>query len=161
MNHIAQGLFERARKKLVKKLLSLCSVEEPVWVEEDSKTDLLFLCSTEYLPLSHQGRIGFHLISLKVPRFSGFLLKPDKTSDALEEALGQASEVYSGHGSVVPAVVFELDGKYFVYSSLIFEASRATDLCSFIQFRNHNRTRRIYELQRFLIASGMSTTDIE
>jgi hypothetical protein len=155
MTSTPQLLFAREKAKLVKKLMLLCGSDENVGLDEDSKEDILFHCSISCLPVSRAGRIGFHLVKIRAPRFSGFIVKPNKTSDLLEEGLDAAKDIYSGQ-NVTPALVFEVDGDLFVYSEVVPDYIRGADTHPFIQLRSHNRVRRIYELKRFLSALGMS-----
>lgn len=156
----ASVVLARTKEKLARKIHSYCGVEDPIVIEEDSKIDMLFHCSTELFPLSRCGRIGFHYIKIRVPRFSDFLVKPNKTSTVLEKGIDEAEEIYSGLSSIVPAVIFDLDGKYFVYSAAVPEGRNSSDH-PFVHLKNHNRWRRIYELKRFLLATGMSSVEEE
>lgn len=156
----ASVVLARTREKLARKIHSYCGVEDSIVVEEDSKIDMLFHCSTNLLPFSKCGKIGFHYVKVKVPRFSNFLVKPNKTSEILEKGIREAEEIYSGLPGIVPAVVFDLDGKYFVYSEATPEGRSSSDH-PFVSLRNHNRCRRIYELKRFLLATGMSAVEEE
>ena len=144
-----------------KKIQRACLQDEESFVDYSRVTDVgdpLFHMSIEVMPRSSNGRIGFFLTTTPVPRFSSFLVTPQKSSTMLEDALSEAVDTYAGEPKISDhAVLFDGGGKPFVYSSWCPPEWAG----GILTFRNRNRMRSIMHLPSFLRAFGLSQNDDE
>lgn len=157
-----RGGPERAQRVTwAMKLQRACLRDEESFVDYRRVTEIgdpLFHLSIEVMPRSANGRVGFFLTTLPVPRFSSFLVTPEKSSTALENALSEAEDTYAGELKISDhAVLFDGGGKPFVYSGWC-----PSDWSGgILTFRNRNRKRSIMSLSSFLRAFGLSQNDDE
>jgi hypothetical protein len=145
----------RVLSDIAKKIHKACAIEEEYPKDIGESVDPLYYCSLNVFPFSSAGKFGFHYVDAKRPKFSSLLVKPNKTTALLEAGIEEALEVYSGRPEIVPAVVFNIDTNFFVYSQKEQEIGRVMRH-PVLHVRNNNRSRYIYELRRFLSAMKMS-----
>lgn len=147
---------DRPRKvSLATKLQKLCGVALEDQVDYRRRSDIadpLYHFCTEVAVRIGRQRVKFFLSPALKPRFSAFLVHPEKNSAVLEEALNAAVEMY---GESEIAVVFgEEIGGQFVYTNAPFENRQLEARVGMMKF-NYRRTERcVMSLKSYLIGLG-------
>jgi len=146
-------VIRRLRTKDKKKVITaICRFVDCGQFQLDEEKDILSQFCLDVLPVtSRRFRLGFTFVdNLKVPLFSRLMVSPSKNLASLETAYEISQEVYSPENikNSVPAVIFEANSQYFVYSRV----GSADGTVMILRWRN--QTRFIYPLQDYLLAMG-------
>ncbi len=142
------------------RLQKMCRIAPEDQVDYRRRRDVpdpIYHLSTEVTGIG-RNHIKFFLGSMKKPRFSAFLVHPEKAATELEASLVAAKEIY---GEDRIAVVFgdpSVGGGLFAYTDSVPESRRLESL-GVTSFYNRRRPRCVMLLKSYLVAIGVAEAE--